>query len=545
MSLRNGIQDFELANPIYKGATVTFYTVSGGVKTATKATLYADPLSTTTLPNPQHLGADGKFVQPVYIEVEVISTISGLTIPDHDTGVIQSVLGSGSSIDLPAVIHAATNKALPVGADEVGIWDSVTGLLNRLSLTNWFAGLGALIAAGTTKATPVDADSVAISDSAAAGATKKSLLSAIRATIFTGWGASIAAGTNKATPVGADMLSLADSAAANATKQITLTNLATFIGTLFAALAGSATQVFSVAAATTGSHALNQTTGDSRYGFLQNNFRLSLTPGVPVTTADVAASSTLYCVPYVGSRISLYSGGAWGNYASAEFSLALSGLTSGKPYDVWAYLSAGTPALEVLVWTNDTTRATALAYQDGVLVKSGDATRRYLGSFYSTSTTETADTGEKRYLYNYYNRVERELLRQETTASWTYQTAVSRIANNAAANIVSVMIGVSEDNVLVTLASFASNANNILIFGGIGLDSTTDATRPGWALCFNSLGGVINATYNARPGIGRHYFSWLESSQASGTTTWRGTALNDATTQGMTIRPGLMGFVMA
>lgn len=44
--------------------------------------------------------------------------------------------------DIAAEVHGATNKTTPVGADEVGIWDSVSGLLNRVSFTNllnWFA----------------------------------------------------------------------------------------------------------------------------------------------------------------------------------------------------------------------------------------------------------------------------------------------------------------------------------------------------------------------------------------------------------------------
>lgn len=86
--MRNNIQDFSLANPIYKGATVTFYTVSGGVKTTTKATLYADLTSATVLGNPQQLDAEGRFQQPVYVEEPIIASISGLTIPNHDTGII-------------------------------------------------------------------------------------------------------------------------------------------------------------------------------------------------------------------------------------------------------------------------------------------------------------------------------------------------------------------------------------------------------------------------------------------------------------------------
>ena len=48
------------------------------------------------------------------------------------------------AIDIAASIHSAPNKATPVGADEIGIWDSVTQLLGKVSFTNlatYFAGL--------------------------------------------------------------------------------------------------------------------------------------------------------------------------------------------------------------------------------------------------------------------------------------------------------------------------------------------------------------------------------------------------------------------
>ena len=524
--MRNGIQDFALANAIYKGATVTFYTVSGGVKTATKATLYADPSSATTLANPQHLGADGKFVQPVYVEVAVIATITGLTIPDHDTSIIQEVLGTGSSIDLPAVIHAATNKTAAVGADEVGIWDSVTGLLNRLSLTNLFNSINTILSAKTT---PVDADSVVMIDSAASNASKKLTF----ANLWVWIQAKLAGATSKATPVNADTIPLTDSAAANATKTLTWANLKTTLGSTFAALAGSATQVFAVAAATGSTHAvrLDQVK-------IAQDFRLTLTSGTPVTTADVTGATSIFATPMTGNLIGLYNGSVWTNYTSAEFSLALGTLTSGKPYDVFAYANAGVPTLEFLVWTNDTARATALAYQNGILVKNGDATRRYLGSFYTTAATTTEDSKANRYLYNYYNRTERELRRRETTASWTYQTATSRLANNSASNIVSVLVGIDEDVVHISATGVCLNANAIVVFSGIGVDSTTTASYGASADCVNGIATVARAVYEDRPGIGRHYFSWLESSQASGTTTWYGPA---QTAQGMVIQPGLHG----
>lgn len=114
-----------------------------------------------------------------------------------------------------------------------------------------------------------------------------------------------------------------------------------------------------------------------------NNFRLSLTTATPVTTTDVTNASIIYAVPYNGNNISLYDGVSWDSYSSSQFGLSLGTLVNKKLYDVFCYANSDVPTLEFLAWTNDTTRATALTYQDGVFVKTGQTTRRYLGTFYN------------------------------------------------------------------------------------------------------------------------------------------------------------------
>jgi len=258
-----------------------------------------------------------------------------------------------------------------------------------------------------------------------------------------------------------------------------------------------------------------------------NDFRLTLTSGTPVTTSDVTAAGTVYACPYKGNAIALYDGTNWNIRTSAEFSLALSGLTSGKPYDVFCYDNSGTPTLEFLVWTNDTTRATALAYQDGVLVKSGAATRRYLGTFYTTGTTTTEDSVANRYLWNYYHRVNRKLSAKESTSQWSYTTATWRQARASSANQVNFVIGVSEDQVIAHVLADAvnSDATGAFASAGIGLDATnalsTDQFNAGAAL-ENNREKNLNAAYRGYPGSGKHYLAWLEYSQATGTTTWYG-----------------------
>ena len=144
-------------------------------------------------------------------------------------------------------------------------------------------------------------------------------------------------------------------------------------------------------------------------------------------------------------------------------------------FDVWGYLSGGFLVLEALAWTNDTTRATALTTQDGVYVKSGDATRRYLGSYRTLAASQIEDTVLRRFVFNYYNRVPRSMVRGESTTTWTYSTASYRQVNNSTSNQISAVIGVSEDSITVIACNtvLSSGATGRPVAGGIGINSTT------------------------------------------------------------------------
>lgn len=84
---RSAIHAFELSNPLYKNASVSFFGVAAGVKTSTLATLYAGMSGSSQLANPQKLNSNGQLKQPVYIASQVIGTISGISVPGHDTGI--------------------------------------------------------------------------------------------------------------------------------------------------------------------------------------------------------------------------------------------------------------------------------------------------------------------------------------------------------------------------------------------------------------------------------------------------------------------------
>lgn len=255
--------------------------------------------------------------------------------------------------------------------------------------------------------------------------------------------------------------------------------------------------------------------------------RLTLTSGNPVTTTDVTAATTVYFTPYKGNVIGLYNGTSWQLVTFTEKSLSISGFAASTPFDVWGRLSSGALAIDSTAWSSDTSRATALTTQDGVYVKSGDTTRRYLGTFRTTTVVgQTEDSFAKRYCWNYYHRVQRPMRVTDSTASWTYTTATFRQANNNTANQLDFVIGVAEVAVDATVLAQAANTNtgvNMII--GIGLNGITLAANTqgqfGQSAVANS-NVPMTSRLRVFPAAGRNYMPWLEQSVATGTTTWIG-----------------------
>ena len=207
-------------------------------------------------------------------------------------------------------------------------------------------------------------------------------------------------------------------------RDCTYTNSGTTVtrGTFEASSTGSAVSFTSAAVV---SEILTATKGDYSETALKGHIsggRLTLESGVPVSTTDQSAKTTIYYTPFVHNIISLWDGANWVPTEFTETSLALGTITSAKPYDVFGYLSGGALTLELLAWTDDTTRATAVTIQDGRYCKSGDKTRLLLGAFYTTATTTTEDSQKHRYLSNVYNKVGRRCfvsVAGETTTSST------------------------------------------------------------------------------------------------------------------------------
>lgn len=137
------------------------------------------------------------------------------------------------------------------------------------------------------------------------------------------------------------------------------------------------------------------------------------------------------------------------------------------------------------------TRATALASQDGVYVKSGDASRKYLGSFRTIGAGQaTEDSRARRFIWNFFNRRPRQLLKIEPNNFWTYGTASWRATNNDARNRVEFVCGMAEDPVRLEVAGcFRGPAPaappteaqftyiNSYVLAGIGLNKSTNTNH--------------------------------------------------------------------
>ena len=244
-------------------------------------------------------------------------------------------------------------------------------------------------------------------------------------------------------------------------------------------------------------------------GNIFSSGRLTLSSGVPVTTSDVS-STTIYYTPYNGNMISLYNGSCWDSFAFTERSLALSGLSTIN-YDVFIYNNSGTLTLELAAWSSSTARATALVLTNGVYLKSGALTRRYLGTFRATGGNTTASSKNNRLLWNLNNQVEL-VVHQDTYSTYgygghTYTGGAWRSWNNDANQKIGYVVGLDRG---ISVG-----------FGSAGGGSTSqgaawDGSTPGYdSVDVNARAG---RTYSTRSNVlGYHYVTMMEYG-TSGTT---------------------------
>lgn len=277
------------------------------------------------------------------------------------------------------------------------------------------------------------------------------------------------------------------------------------------------------------------------------DFRLTPQTGQAVRLTNFTSIATLYMTPYQAhvdgsasgyGRIALYDGTRWNLHLTAEISLSLT-LTASTVYDVFVYDNSGTLTLELTAWSTATSRATNVDYLDGVLVKSGSTTRRYMGTIYAVGTNITEFSTNRMFIWNYYHRHPITLYTYDSTDSWNYTTATWRSANNSAANRIEFVIGIREDIIEAQTMVMALSTSAKTIASGIGVDSTSVNS----ALLFGTNMSVnqyhqVESFWKGFTNIGYHFLQWLEYSGTGGTTTWYGDGGVPSALQG-----GIMGKV--
>ena len=162
---------------------------------------------------------------------------------------------------------------------------------------------------------------------------------------------------------------------------------------------------------------------------------------------NLPTATSVSFTPYNGNNLALYTGAQWEVKQFIEVSLALTGFAANTNFDIFAYSDAGTLTLEAVAWASDTVRATALVLQDGIKVKSGSTTKRYLGTIRTTSTIgQSEDSAVRRFCWNENNKLNK-MFYFISSASHSYTTGAWRYYNNDANNKVEMVCG--EDGVFL------------------------------------------------------------------------------------------------
>lgn len=271
--------------------------------------------------------------------------------------------------------------------------------------------------------------------------------------------------------------------------------------------------------------------GGSTNKFVTPCGRLTLTTATPLTTSDVTAATTIFYTPYNGNIITLWNGTAWVpiTFAETSFNLTSAGLAANTVFDIWGRISGGVLALDTTAWTSDLVRATAIGQQDGIDIKSGDPSRRLLGSFRTIGTIgQTEDSKTKRWVSNRYNEAPRHMQALETANSWSYQSTTPRQANANAANQLDMVCCVPRLAAAEALGAMSNSTTNGSLGVLIGVNSiTADSSTSKMQIINPATSGIFNgkANWMGYLGAGRNFIAWLEAAFVNaGTMTEYGTA---------------------
>lgn len=245
-------------------------------------------------------------------------------------------------------------------------------------------------------------------------------------------------------------------------------------------------------------------------------------------TAKGVANTSIYYTPYNHNLISLWNGYRWQTLEFSELTLAIGTVTSNKMFDIFAYIDAGSVAIEKIEWTSDLVRATGVSRQDGRLCKTGDKTRLLLGSFYSNSTTSTLNITSSMCLANIYNTLKFYAQQREIATSWTYSSSAAfQQVNNSTGNQIDFIISNLKSSLTANMRAKVLNstatAREVTISVGIDSIVSHGSALAQRSTCTSSIYGYPSSDMlNIQIDSGKHSLTALERGAGADTQTWYG-----------------------
>jgi hypothetical protein len=296
--------------------------------------------------------------------------------------------------------------------------------------------------------------------------------------------------------------------------------------------------------------------------------RITLTPGVANTTADVSGVTNIYATPVDGCRLPIHDGSRFRLYTVAsDLALALDNNSghvgyhqAGKNFDLFAVLdgsgaarvgtgpdwtAGANPGSNILrgtgvgsteihlvngIWTNANAITIRYGSASGSTMTVAANCATYIGSFRPIADGQAGDTALKRLVFNAWQIAQRCGLVQEAGTNWDHSASSFRQVNSAnvgAANQVETLFGLP--SVLMTAEAFNVVQNSTTtprtVAAGIGIDSTTvNSGRSTFVQCTNSPIVTCQSFYKGYPGLGWHQIIWQErgAGVTPDTQTWYG-----------------------
>jgi hypothetical protein len=284
--------------------------------------------------------------------------------------------------------------------------------------------------------------------------------------------------------------------------------------------------------------------------------RLTLSTGVPVTTANILGAASIFFTPYNGNQIQIFDSVS-GNFQAntfAELSQTLADATksplaavANSNYDMFVWIDAGVVrCTRGPVWTSATVRGAGvntseLTRSGGILVNAQDITngpRAGFGTYVGTIRTNAAVQCDMMYtasgaggganllsVWNMYNRVDVAAKNQDTTDTWPYTLDAWRAKDGNSNNRISFVIGIAEDAIYATTGQMGKSDSG----GGSGIMVSYDTETPAatfntaqWGFLSINKFDSMHASLTQESEIGFHFVVPCERAIVSGITTWFG-----------------------